>query len=445
MRILLDPQVVFSSRDYGGQTSYVAHHPGLGKFYRIGIEEYRVAIRLDGEQSIEAITQAINAEGLQWSPQDVATFAAVLVKQRLASAKASPTMEAVTSGVTAQVDVETPRADHADLAKSIVPTPSSSQHPVTEQPTTATTTATDDPSTSRTWFQHLPKYLSLVVSQRIPLVQGGPIAAKWQGIIGPAFSIPGMILWAVLVASGMLVVYGHFDSFVHELHRLFDPGMWPVLIGFWCIAKVIHEMGHAVCASRYGVRIGKMGVMFFLLAPLAYVDVTDAWKIRNRLKRVHIALAGVYLELGIAAIAAWAWWWLPAGLMKHLAAQVFVVTGPTTLLVNANPLLRLDGYYVLSDLLEIPNLRMHGRAQLGRRLEWMMFGIPIKPSLLSGWRRPTATVHAICAVVFQFFWMSGLIIAASMWARGLGVILAGAALLLWGIVPLSRWVYKIWT
>ncbi len=178
---------------------------------------------------------------------------------------------------------------------------------------------------------------------------------------------------------------------------------------------------------------------------LAYVDVTDAWKLTSRWKRIQIALAGVYLELAAAAVAAWAWWLLPDGTMKHLAAQFFLIAGPATLLVNANPLLRLDGYYVLSDLTEIPNLRMHGRSQLVAALEWRFFRIPIPQPMLSGWRAPFATCHAVCSVVFQFFWMAGLIIAVSMWAQGLGVLLATAALILWVVVPLSRWGRKIWT
>ena len=182
----------------------------------------------------------------------------------------------------------------------------------------------------------------------------------------------------------------------------------------------------------------------FCWRPLAYVDVTDAWKLKPRFERVRIALGGVYVELAIAAIAAWAWWLLPTGVLKHIAAQVFVVAGPGTLLVNANPLLRLDGYYVLSDLLEIPNLRMHGRRQLGGIIESLLLSIPRQPSLLAGWRRPAATIHAICSVTFQFFWMTGLIIAASMWMQGLGIVLAVSAFLLWGLLPLAHWIRKVW-
>ena len=159
----------------------------------------------------------------------------------------------------------------------------------------------------------------------------------------------------------------------------------------------------------------------FLLR-LAYVDVTDAWKLKSRWSRVQIALAGVYLELAVAAIAAWAWWFLPEWLARHLAAQFFIVAGPATLLVNANPLLRLDGYYVVSDLTEIPELADAWPAQLAACLERLLLKIEPPRPLLSGWRRTFATVHAACSVIFQVVWMGGLIIGVSIWARGLGIL-----------------------
>ena len=92
---------------------------------------------------------------------------------------------------------------------------------------------------------------------------------------------------------------------------MFDPSLWLLLLGMWAISKVIHETGHAVAARYHGVQVGKIGILFFFMAPLAYVDVTDAWKLKSRWSRVQIALAGIYLELAVAAIAAWAWWLLP--------------------------------------------------------------------------------------------------------------------------------------
>ena len=390
----LDPCVTFSDRTYGGVNSYVVHHPVRSKYFRLGAEEYFIVRLLDGKRSVGEIGDQARAAGVQWSDEKIASLVAQLTQNGLLS-------------------VATPQQPEAE-AKSL---------PL---------------------MHRILKLLSFTVSQRLPLTNGDRIASRLVGTLGHAFSFPAMIVWALLVGSGLLVVFNSGKEFSDELIRIFDPGIWPLLILLWCVAKIIHELGHAVCAKYHGVKVGKAGVMFFLLAPLAYVDVTDAWKLRRRSQRVQIALAGVYLELGIAAIAAWAWWYLPAGMCKHIAAQIFVVAGPATLLVNANPLLRLDGYYLLSDLLEIPNLRMHGRRQLGGQLSSWLVSIPAKPPLLQGWRRHFATAHAFCSVIFQFFWMGGLVFAVATWARGLGIVLACCAGLLWGVIPLVRWGMSVW-
>ncbi|MCG8648609.1 MAG: site-2 protease family protein [Pirellulales bacterium] len=420
VRVALDPSVAFSRRDIGGQTSYVAHHRELGSYFRFGAEEYRIAQLLDGSNGINDIVQALQAEGLKWNARDVRDFLVQLVAARLAT-----TTESVANNRAQSSRQGEPQSPPAKLPASL---------------------PAKLPSGARCWQAYLLKSLSLMVSQRIPLFSGDDLAQRLDDKIGWLFDRAGIGAWCGLVASGLLIVYSHADDFALEVRRMFNPAIWLVLIVMWCVSKVIHELGHAVAARHHDVKVGRFGIMFFLFAPLAYVDVTDAWKLRSRWQRVQIALAGVYLELMVASIAAWAWWLFPpAGIAQHLAAQFFLIAGPATLLVNANPLLRLDGYYVLSDISEIPNLRMHGRRQLGANFEWWLFRIPRPESLLSGWRKRLASWHAAGSVVFQFFWMSGLIIAVSLWARGLGVMLGIAAALLWGVFPLLRWVYKIWT
>ena len=403
-RVSIDPQVVFTRREIGGRDTFVAHHAATGKFFQFGAEEYRVASLLDGSRSLSEIIPILHRDGVNWEPKEVAEFISKLVASRLAG-----TVDSV--GGPSQGDKN----------------PGTAPQPVT------------------TWSQRLPRLLSLMVSQRIPLVEGHAIASKLEKRFGILFSGVGTLAWCLLVFSSLLIVAANRQAFAAELGRMFDPGIWIVLLVMWAVAKVIHEAGHAIAARYHGVHVGKIGIMFFFLAPLAYVDVTDAWKLRSRWSRVQIALAGVYLELAVAALAAWSWWFLPDGLPRHLAAQFFLVAGPATLLVNANPLLRLDGYYVVSDLTEIPNLRMHGRTQLAGYLEKILLKLEPQRALLSGWRRTFAGVHAACSVLFQIVWMSGLIIGVTIWAKGLGMLLALAAALLWAILPLSRWVYKVWT
>ncbi|MDG2221163.1 MAG: peptidase M50 [Rubripirellula sp.] len=403
-RITIDPQVVFTQREIGGQVSAVAHHAAIDKFFQLGQEEYHVAQMLDGKRTLSEITQILQAEGSDWTPQETAKFIAKLVAVRLAHP-----------------------VESYDEAKSTSAS-NEAQNPASQNPKV-----------------RIAKGLSLLISQRIPLFPGDPVAAYLSRKIGRLFSTPGTC-WSVLfIASGLILMAANATEFAAEIRRMFDASIWIALIGMWVMTKAIHEFGHATAARYHGVRVGNMGVMFFLFAPLAFVDVTGAWKLRNRFSRIQIALAGVYFELIIAAASAWAWWLLPDGLLRHLAAQLFVVAGPATMLVNANPLLRLDGYYVLSDLIEVPNLRMHGRRQLAGWLDQVLFKIQPQRPFLHGWRKKLATVHAACSVVFQAIWMGGLILGVSFWAHGLGIFIAAAAILLWVLLPLTRWVHRIWT
>ncbi len=400
MLITMDAGIQYTHREIGSRTQVIAHHIATGKFFHLGAEEFRIASLLDGARGMTEVVEQLHREGILWEPTDVAELIKRFVACGIAITSTGPA--------------------------TAPPAPDSTRKP------------------AKHWQQRMAQSLSMVISQRIPLMQGDAIASWFEARIGGVFSVNGICLWCVLVASGLTVVSGHQKAFGDEVRRMFDSGMWMMLLVIWIVSKIVHELGHAVAARYHGVRVGKIGIMFFLFAPMAYVDVTDAWRLRSRWNRVQIATGGVYFELACAALAAWAWWFLPQGMAKHLAAQFFLISGPATLLVNANPLLRLDGYYVLGDLIEIPNLRMHGRQQCVSWIEYFLFGIPRQRPLLAGWRRIFASAHAIASVVFQIMWMSGLVIGVSMWARGLGVAIAVVAVALWVVLPLVKWIAKVW-
>lgn len=397
-RVAMDDAITYEQRTVGGRTQVIASHAVAGKFFQLGPVEHRIAELLDGSRDVGEITTQLNCEGIDWAPEDVAELVSRFVTNKVASAIDG-------SGQSPEQDTRSPAVPFS---------------------------------------RRLPGMLSMAISQRIPLVACNRIAEPLARHFGFIFSGVGVFLWLILVVGGMGVVLTHREAFFHEIAKLFDPGMWIVLFAVWVVAKVLHELGHATAARYHGVHVGKAGIMFFLFAPLAYVDVTDAWKLRSRWKRVQIALSGVYIELAIASIAAFAWLVLPPGFASHLMVQIFFVTGPATLLVNANPLLRLDGYYVLSDLAEIPNLRMHGRKQLAGIVNHWLVKIPADGALLSGWRQPAATLHAFGSVLFQFVWMGGLVLGVALWFEGLGVLLALVAAMLWAVLPLVRWMIKVW-
>ena len=347
--IALDSSVEFSTRDVGTQNAYVAHDRKTGKFYRFGAREFHAAEMMDGRRTLSQIHETLKKDGLPWSAIDVVSFARELTQHRLASV------------------VEPPKATDNGSQLSDTAAPKDSQ----------TVPGSPPVGHSKNALSVALRFLSGLLTQRFPIASGDRVASSLLPVFGRCFTTTATLLWTILVVSGIGIVWAHSDAFASEIRRVFDQQLWLLMALLWCGLKLVHECGHAVCAKKHGVHVGKMGVMLFLMAPLAYVDVTDAWKLVRRRDRVQIALAGIYVELAIGAVAAWIWWCSPVGFTKHLAAQVFLIAGPATLLVNANPLLRLDGYYVLSDLLEIPNLRALGRQRLTALIEAVLFRLPV--------------------------------------------------------------------
>jgi putative peptide zinc metalloprotease protein len=352
------------------------------------------------------IAQSVTDGGRPWSVDDVSNWAMMLVK----------------SGLAIAVDRQGNR---------IVPPDSP---PTTGKP----------PLPPGMAIQKAAKPLAHLVSQRFPLGSADRLATWLCPLIGGLFSPPGLAIWTLTAAMAISFASSHSGPLGAELRMMFSPAAWPLLGSIWIVLKVIHEAGHAVAAKRKGVRVGKCGLTLFLFAPVPYVDVTDAWKLVRPWSRVQIAMAGVYLEGWAAILATFAYVVLPDGLPRHLAAQVMMMAGPATWLVNANPLMRLDGYYALADATNIPNLRMHGRRFWSSIFERIVLGIPIKPAQLHGWRHPAAAIHSAASLVFQACWTGGLMIAISKWGGPVGFLMTCTVVTLWCAVPVAVWAHRHW-
>ena len=133
----------------------------------------------------------------------------------------------------------------------------------------------------------------------------------------------------------------------------------------WLALKLLHEAFHGLACKRYGGTVRSAGAMFILLTPVAFVDVNSAWRFRSKWQRAATAAAGVYGELLVAALAVVVWDHTAQVWLRCLCYDVAIMAGLQTLLFNANPLVRWDGYFILSDLCEIPNLHSCGQQYLG--------------------------------------------------------------------------------
>ena len=192
------------------------------------------------------------------------------------------------------------------------------------------------------------------------------------------FTWPVFVLVMLLCGSALGLIFAQFDTFQAKLptfHDFFEAKNWFWLAIVMALTKVFHEFGHGLACKKFGGQCHEAGLMLLVLTPCLYMNVSDSWLLKSKWQRAFIAAAGMYVELIIASIAVFIWWFSQPGIINQLALNVIFVASVGTLLFNANPLLRYDGYYILSDLLEIPNLRSKATSILQRFFSKTFLGI----------------------------------------------------------------------
>ena len=196
--------------------------------------------------------------------------------------------------------------------------------------------------------------------------------------IGWFFSWPFVLFVMVmgLVALSLVTVqYTTFQAKLPAFHEFFGPTNWFYLAITLGLTKVLHEFGHGLSCKHFGGECHEMGVMFLVLTPCLYCNVSDSWLLPNKWHRAAIGAAGMYVEIFLATVATFLWWFSQPGLLNHICLSVMFVCSVSTVLFNGNPLLRFDGYYILSDISEIPNLRQKSSKILSRVASEYCLGI----------------------------------------------------------------------
>jgi putative peptide zinc metalloprotease protein len=215
-----------------------------------------------------------------------------------------------------------------------------------------------------------------------------------------------MILCLLLGASALGLVVVEFDTFRSRLptfHEFFGPHNWIYLGVTMAVVKVLHEFGHGYSCKHFGGECHEIGFMFLVFTPCLYCNVSDSWMLPNKFKRAFIGAAGMYVELLLASMATFIWWFSEPGLLNHLALSLMFISSVSTLLFNGNPLLRFDGYYILMDLAEIPNLRQKATEVVKRFMVETCLGIeqPENPFLPQE-RRFLFAMYTVAAVIYRW-------------------------------------------
>ncbi|NLE38472.1 MAG: biotin/lipoyl-binding protein, partial [Pirellulaceae bacterium] len=171
------------------------------------------------------------------------------------------------------------------------------------------------------------------------------------------------------------------------------------------LTKVVHEFGHGLTCKHFGGECHEMGVMVLVLTPCLYCNVSDSWMLPSKWKRAAIGAAGMYVEVVIASIATYIWWFSmsTSNLLSMICLNVIFISSISTILFNANPLLRYDGYYILADLVEIPNLRQKATSILSRKMgEWFLGIEPPEDPFLPQRNQLFFVVYSIAAAIYRW-------------------------------------------
>lgn len=325
-----DLRLYESGADQNGAPVWAIQDPVINRFYRIGWVEYECLLRWPGNP--EQIAATISQETpLAVTAETVQDFASFLEQHNLTRP--------------------------------------------TEQSMQRMLKAANEPGwRAGRWWLH--NYLFF----RLPIIKPQRFLQAFLPVVRLLFSWWALAILLVLTAMGLVLVARQWDVFTHDVVQMFTP---EGLLGFafaLIVSKMLHELGHAFVATHYGVRVAHMGVAFLVMWPMLYTDTGESWRLKSHKQRLAISIAGVSTELALAGLATLLWAVLGDGALRQSMLYLATTGWVLSLALNVSPFMRFDGYFILSDIMNFPNL--HERAGRAART-W------VRRTLL-GWDEPYA-------------------------------------------------------
>ncbi|MFK7766817.1 MAG: hemolysin D [Mariniblastus sp.] len=232
----------------------------------------------------------------------------------------------------------------------------------------------------------------------------------WTWWIFTKVAVYFTMFFAAIALISVMVNWSVFQAKLPGFEAFFDPNQWYLFGVVLCVTKIFHEFGHGLSCKRLGGECHEIGFMLLVLTPCLYCNVSDSWRLPNKWHRAAIGAAGMYVEIILATIATFIWWFVQPGLVQDICLRVMLVSSVSTVLFNGNPLLRFDGYYILSDLLEIPNLNQKSTKALTTLLGRNWLGLEIPDDQLMPANRPWAfAMFTVAAFCYRWFIMFSII------------------------------------
>ncbi|MCK4535610.1 MAG: M50 family metallopeptidase, partial [Desulfuromonadales bacterium] len=208
---------------------------------------------------------------------------------------------------------------------------------------------------------------------RLPLFDPDRLLKRCMPVTKLMVNYWAALVWLAVVGFALKLVFDRFDEVSSQAQGLLSPDNLFFLYLGLILIKALHEIGHAVVCRHFGGEVHTMGIMFLIFTPIPYMDATSSWAFRSRWRRAFVGGAGMIVEIFAAGLATFVWAYTGPGVVHSVAYNMMFIASVSTVLFNANPLLRFDGYYILSDLLDIPNLHTRSRLYLRHLVEYYVF------------------------------------------------------------------------
>ena len=408
LRAKLRAGAQISRQFYRGERWYVVRDPAGNQYHRLSDAAYRFVGLLDGTRTIEQAWELVGGTLEDDAPTqpEVIQILSHLYSANLIDADVTP-------------DATVLLRRHKDLGK-----------------------------------RKMQNRLMNVLFPRIPLWDPDKFLKRWMPLARVGFSKFGAVVWLAVVITAIVMLIPYWNQAGHSLKAAAESStdlksnqfnalyLWIV----FCLIKFIHELGHAISCRRFGGECHELGIMFLVFIPTPYVDASSAWSFRNKWHRVFVGAAGMIVELFFASICAFIW--MNTGdihsLVGQLSFNAMLVASFTTLVFNANPLLRYDGYYILSDFLEIPNLRQKSSEYTMGLLKRHVFGVKLQQPLPPVLQRFWLFFYSIASSIYRTFVGLVIILMVAFQIPILGMFMAVGGVITWAVVPVFK-VFKYLT
>jgi putative peptide zinc metalloprotease protein len=401
MKPRLRPHVQITRQHYRGRRWHVAHDPTSNQFYRLSPIAYDLIGLLDGARTVEEAWKISLSKFGDMAPtqNEVIELLGQLYNSNLLSADASPeTEQLLTRG--------------RERVKKRV----------------------------------MQQAIGLMYF-KLRLFNPTPILNFIEPILRPVLNRWGFLAWLGLLIFALVQIIPEWPRLVGQFDSVTSPSNWGWMILVYILLKLWHETGHGVICHRFGGQVPEFGVMLLVLIPSPFVDASSCWSFPNKWQRVAVGAGGMMFELFAASIAALVWLASPDGsFAKQISYYVMLTSSISTVVFNANPLMRFDGYYILSDLIEVPNLMMRSNKMLQHLFQRYFYRIKqARPPSNQPGEVAILITYGVLALIYRIF----LFVVISLYVLGIfffvGLFLALWTAAMWFILPIGKFVHWLAT